>query len=441
MKARISTISLNDAKQWASKAELRKTLFCRNIPGLHLIRLKGGVSWRWRYENSARKIKMVTIGRFPVLSPEAAAQQVLKWQMDGVDPLREKAESKKASMLAHQKAESRVFRTYLGQYEKHLNSRKRGNAKIDLGRLHKHFGHLMDRDLAELDGPTDIRPWQNQMKNQQAAAATVTRAYNCLKSVLAYAVRDGVIEKDPLSGFKLDRPNVAQQNKAVEKRREGLRRPLTEAELKALYGAIETFDETFRKRRRNSRSHGKAALPDLDSVAYAHWFKPFFFVALYTGMRAGDLYGLDWRDLDLAAGRLVKTTEKSMHNKSIEIQLTIAAQLGTVLKKWNNQQGKPKAGLVFRSPKTGQRLSQDAHQRHWKTVRELAGISNNLNFYALRHNWISQLIVTGTPILMVAKMAGHTSAEMIEKSYGHLIRDSADEAISRLEGTFPTLNV
>lgn len=47
--------------------------------------------------------------------------------------------------------------------------------------------------------------------------------------------------------------------------------------------------------------------------------------------------------------------------------------------------------------------------------------------YTLRHSVITDLILARLTILTVAQLLG-TSVAMIEKHYGHLVRDDAEEA-------------
>jgi len=51
--------------------------------------------------------------------------------------------------------------------------------------------------------------------------------------------------------------------------------------------------------------------------------------------------------------------------------------------------------------------------------------------YTLRHSVITDLIRVRLPILTVAQLSG-TSVAMIEKHYGHLVRDDAEDALATL---------
>lgn len=51
--------------------------------------------------------------------------------------------------------------------------------------------------------------------------------------------------------------------------------------------------------------------------------------------------------------------------------------------------------------------------------------------YTLRHSTITDLVTAGLPLLTIAQISG-TSAEMIERHYGHLARDAAVKALEAL---------
>lgn len=71
----------------------------------------------------------------------------------------------------------------------------------------------------------------------------------------------------------------------------------------------------------------------------------------------------------------------------------------------------------------------------WKgPIREAASAANlpsGVTAYTLRHSVITDLVRGGLPILTVAQLSG-TSVAMIERHYGHLVRDDAEQALARL---------
>ena len=60
-----------------------------------------------------------------------------------------------------------------------------------------------------------------------------------------------------------------------------------------------------------------------------------------------------------------------------------------------------------------------------------AGLPDGATAYTLRHSTITDLVSAGLPLLTIAQISG-TSAEMIERHYGHLASDAAMKALSEL---------
>jgi len=60
-----------------------------------------------------------------------------------------------------------------------------------------------------------------------------------------------------------------------------------------------------------------------------------------------------------------------------------------------------------------------------------AGLPSEASAYTLRHSTITDLVTAGLPLLTIAQISG-TSAEMIERHYGHLVSDAAVKALGAL---------
>ena len=61
-----------------------------------------------------------------------------------------------------------------------------------------------------------------------------------------------------------------------------------------------------------------------------------------------------------------------------------------------------------------------------------AALPGGATAYTLRHSTITDLVIAKLPLLTIAQISG-TSAEMIERHYGHLARDAAIKALKELE--------
>jgi site-specific recombinase XerD len=76
-------------------------------------------------------------------------------------------------------------------------------------------------------------------------------------------------------------------------------------------------------------------------------------------------------------------------------------------------------------------LNKDAWKHPIKDAVNAAKLRNALAPYTLRHSAITDLIRGGLPALTVEQLSG-TSVAMIERHYGHLVRNDAEEALATL---------
>lgn len=184
-------------------------------------------------------------------------------------------------------------------------------------------------------------------------------------------------------------------------------------------------------------------------------YGPLWAMALYTGMRQGELLGLRWADLDLDAGRLtVRQALKRVGSeysygapKSRTSRRTIPSPAAAVSvlrhhRKAQNVERLQSGGnwqdteLVFcrrdGSPLDGRRVTrrlQEALDRH--------GLPNT-TFHALRHSCASLLIANGESLAKVSRLLGHSTVQLTLDTYGHLSADAlagTADAVDRLFAT------
>ena len=79
----------------------------------------------------------------------------------------------------------------------------------------------------------------------------------------------------------------------------------------------------------------------------------------------------------------------------------------------------------------GRAWNKDAWKHPIKFAVKRAELPGAAAAYTLRHSVITDLIREGLPALTVAQISG-TSVAMIERHYGHLVRDDAEQALARL---------
>lgn len=417
------------------KGPERATLSCTRITGFHLLNLTRSAAWRYRYTNDAGKRRIATIGRYPAMLPEVAAAKALSFLLKNSDPLSEKKARRRQARSAEETKKDRQFSNYLENDYAEYQSRKK-TGKETLSRIRHNFPEWMDRDIASISA-ADVRAWQKRREGEDISHPTLKRAYGAVKTMLNHAAKphskndSPVLDENPIRNVSLDAPIDNERSQALVAARALARRLLTDDEIQALHTGLDLFADDLRRKRRNSRAHGKPDLPDLDEVEFPHWFIPFCNVALFTGMRPGDIYSLTWAEANLNFGKITKTPEKTRHHpEPATIAIDMVDPLKEVLKAWHRQQGRPQSGLVFPSPMTGTRLDPKAHKKPWNNVRTLGDLPDDLVFYSLRHHFISTLVANGVPLLTVARLVGQKSAQMIESHYGHLSPSSAASAMN-----------
>ncbi|MAC35128.1 MAG: integrase [Haliea sp.] len=443
----VSLTSITEATAWQfdADAEPGATLFCKKIPGFHLLKQVRGCAWRYRYTNAAGKRKTATISKrkYPAVKPVEAAAIAFEWYEEGTDPLTEKQAKRRSAEDALRAAERRVLHEYLeGAYSRNvMDVWAPRNKTANLRRFETLLADFLPRDMAGLT-KQDINEWQGRLEQRGLAHSSIKRAWAALRALLNQAVVDEVLEANPLQGHRLRPPPYSQQREVIDDPEQKHRRLLTPKEVRGILEGLDKLADEIREQRRSSRRNGKPELPDLDQVPFPTWFIPFCRLALATGWRPGDLYTLRWEHVDLRfSGSLRKVAEKSRDvaarrgKDATLLETPLPDSAKRMLKQWHQQQGKPATGLVFPSPRTGSQLTNTAHHKPWKRTKELGKVPMALQFYALRHHAISAMVAAGIPMLTVARLVGHKDATMIQKHYAHLCPDSAGAAVDVVEAT------
>jgi integrase len=410
------------AKSAEPEAEIRDT----DITGYHGRQRKRGLALRFYYRTADGKRRVATIGRFGDISSDAArgiAKDMAAEVAKGGDPNAAKEQARRE----REAAEQNTVGAYLeGPFRAYQDRRKDGHATLN--RLRKHFAAWLDHPLHEFSR-ADVARWQADREAEGLAHATIKRTYSALQTLLNQAVRDGVIDRNPLQGIALDKPHAPAEGTAAEEEKDTGRRYLTQKEEASLLAGLEAYQAERRKQRRSSRAHGKPNLPDLDGLPYVDHVAPWILTMYYTGLRPGDINGLRWEHLALRFKRLRKVIEKTAHKVPEPTTLPLSDAAVDVLTAWWEQEGKPNQGPVFPGRKGG-RLDKGALRKPWQKVKGHAGLPADLDLYTLRHNFASQLVMAGVDLMTVSRLMAHRDIQTTIRFYGHLAPDHALEAVN-----------
>jgi integrase len=152
-----------------------------------------------------------------------------------------------------------------------------------------------------------------------------------------------------------------------------------------------------------------------------------FLTTVLTGMRAGELWGLQWDDINWNAKQI--HIKRSLWRGSFQTP------------KWKLACPISKDDLVF-PDKNGQPTPHDnAIRRHFIPALKKAGLPK-VSFHSLRHTNASIRIQSGQNIKYIQSQLGHSSINVTMDTYGHLFNDEnfSRQQVELLEQSFKNIN-
>lgn len=170
-------------------------------------------------------------------------------------------------------------------------------------------------------------------------------------------------------------------------------------------------------------------------------------VAMGTGMRRGEIFGLEWPDYDgksISVQRSVKpdNTIGEPKTQSGIRRIAIGSTTAKALDDYKSFQLPLVPPRRWDEPTpvmcgtNGKRLSMNTFEHWWARFRKQAGF-DGLKFHELRHTHASLLIASGTDVKTVQGRLGHSSADITMNIYAHALPRNdmtAAQAIDNLLG-------
>ncbi len=238
------------------------------------------------------------------------------------------------------------------------------------------------------------------------SARTVGHAHRVLHKALADAVRHELLTRNPASSTSP--PKVAAEEMAI----------LSADEVKTVMTAMRT------------------------TTIY-----PQIALLLSTGMRRGELMGLQWGDIDFEAGKLrversVEKTKAGLRIKAPKTKhgrrtISLPAGAIAVLRQHRKAQLELRLALGIGRPPTdtfvfgtieGGIRDPDRITQDWKRFAAARGLPK-VTLQALRHSHASALIAAGADPVTVSRRLGHGSPVVTMAVYAHLFGQN-DSAIT-----------
>ncbi|WP_083207960.1 tyrosine-type recombinase/integrase [Fictibacillus arsenicus] len=179
-----------------------------------------------------------------------------------------------------------------------------------------------------------------------------------------------------------------------------------------------------------------------------------YIIAIFTGMRRGEILGLKWQDIDFDLKKiyvtrsLAFTSEKGLFLKDVKTsksrrQISLSPYIIDVLKQHQVIQNNFKEklgedyldkGLVFTSI-NGNFKDPRNLLREFSRLTKKAGLIK-ISFHDLRHTHATLLLKNGENPKVVSERLGHSRVGITLDLYSHVTDDIQEEAALRLEESF-----
>lgn len=316
-----------------------------------------------------------------------------------------------ASVLTGQYVDPRAgrvtFRAYAEQWRQAKPHRPTTAVKVEMHlRVHAYpaFG---ERPLARVRR-SDVQAWVTGLEKSGMKPSTVRVVFNTIRAVFRAAVHDRVIAVSPC--VDIDLPDV-QRRKVV---------PLTVEQVRTLADAMPAR------------------------------YQALVILAAGTGLRPGELFGLQTRHVDFFKRQLrveqqVQQTKgggtRVCPPKTKESERIVPLPDVVVHALVAHLRGFP-AGpdeFLFQDPKGGPVVATRLMDSAWRPARKVAGLPTT-GMHQLRHTYASLLIAAGESVKVVSERLGHTNAAMTLNVYSHLFPDSEDKTRRAIDGAFSAVS-
>jgi integrase len=186
------------------------------------------------------------------------------------------------------------------------------------------------------------------------------------------------------------------------------------------------------------------------AVSRDHRLHALYVLAVYLGLRRGELLGLRWRDVDLDAG--VIEVRSSLQRVGGELRavtpktrssrrtVPLIGLCGEALLAHREHQNAERAGAGLGWLDTGYVFTTSAGtpiepanlRRSWYPLRDAAGL-RPVRFHDLRHTCVSLLLDLGAPPHVVREIVGHADLSVTMMIYAHASQEEKRAALGRLD--------
>lgn len=291
----------------------------------------------------------------------------------------------KSEFLGIHEEKKLLFKDYAEQYKEYSKTVKAPSSVTrDKEIITKHLAPALEDQYLFQIALDDVEHYRAKRLKDDASPSTINKEVNLLKAMLNRAVEWKYLKANPLQGF----------------------RQLKEPPGRLRYLNPEEFQNLI-----------TACSSDAGLLAVVQ-------LALYTGMRRGEILNLKWENIDLQKRLVLLEKTKTNERRIIPINDTLAE----VLKNIPRSEESKDTDIVFPG------LSGNMLSMAFRRACGKAKITN-FRFHDLRHTFASHLTMAGYNQRTIQHLLGHKDPRMTVR-YAHLSDDYLSQAVKALDQVF-----
>ena len=266
------------------------------------------------------------------------------------------------------------------------------------GHTRNHFDELLDYPIDRITIAT-IETWIAKRERAKMPINTIRKILVSLNQIMQYAVRHRYITVNPVRDA--ERPVDTGHKKAI--------RILSPEQIRGFLGCV-----TNRK------------------------YRLLFKLAVLSGMRQGELLGLQWNDIDFDNSQIrvrrsfnngaLYATKTSKSRRNIDIGFDMMKEL----KRWKLASKPNDLNLVFANDAGNHICHGNMVNRHFRPALKKAGV-DVIRFHDLRHTYASLKIEQGENIVYISEQLGHSTPTITLNVYSHLLKKVNTESANKFE--------
>lgn len=265
--------------------------------------------------------------------------------------------------------------------------------KPALKRITEYFGECLIKDIL----PKDISQYLRELASEESLSKkTLLNQRTVLNQILSFAVLSGDIMYNPCASV-----------------------PIPHA--------------------KSSVKRNAASVGDEDAVKTSADVWLFPFIAIYTGMRKGEILALQWKDIDFESDRIL--VSKSVYHEGdrpliklpkTKSSIRIVPLILPLKEKLLSIRGKPDEFIISDDGKKP--LTNRRYLTLYKKFREQTG--TECSAHQLRHSFATIAIENGVPMKSVQEILGHQQISTTLDIYTDFRNTAVNEAKASLEKAF-----